>query len=436
MSIKTRTILSYALSIAFLFISILLIFYSKGLVFDFETNKFEETGGIYLKSYPADANIKINGKEYANRSSLFESGTLINNLSEGIYDITLSKDGYNLWKKEAKVSPSMVSVFDKIIMIPNDNIKKISPAADEFYLSDNELIVKNGDKLNFQNTTVFSDKIIELKENGSLVSFNGENYFYNNIFSDDKKININTIFNNLKEKRLKLPGIVAINKILFYTPNDKRFAIRTSNALYILDIEKPSIQLISDKIKNFGINGNEIIWANNEGIFSYNQFFGITSKITDYSKNEESNIIRLKISPDGNFIAILEGNGNLYVFDENNKSFVKIANEINDLEFSHDSESLALIKKTGLIYFYNMNKNKFIRPKTGLNGNIEKIYWYKDNAHIILENNGNLYFLEVDENAPVNLTPIASNIKKFIYDKTNNIIYFNDMKGIYKLETD
>src|SRR3989344_8596314 len=102
MTVKTRRILFYVLFFLFIVFGSALSAYSLGIKLDFRTLSLSGTGGIYLKSEPPDAYIFLDGKQVENQDGLLQSGTLIDNLVENFYHVTVTKNGYFDWEKEVK----------------------------------------------------------------------------------------------------------------------------------------------------------------------------------------------------------------------------------------------------------------------------------------------------------------------------------------------
>jgi hypothetical protein len=89
-----------------------------------------KTGGIYINSNIASAEIYIDGEYYKN-NGLFIKNTLIQELDpEQSYEILFKKEGYNDWRKDITVFESLVTE-SRVLMIPEKiSAKAIYPFVD------------------------------------------------------------------------------------------------------------------------------------------------------------------------------------------------------------------------------------------------------------------------------------------------------------------
>ncbi|HPM38906.1 MAG TPA: hypothetical protein PLF97_00890, partial [Candidatus Pacearchaeota archaeon] len=93
MNKRQRTIFFSAMVIIFLIIGPSIIMYSQGYRFDTKKFQFVETGGLYIKAFPEEAQLYINDK-YINETSFFTKDILVQNLLPDNYNIRVEKDGY------------------------------------------------------------------------------------------------------------------------------------------------------------------------------------------------------------------------------------------------------------------------------------------------------------------------------------------------------
>jgi len=89
-----------------------IILYAWGINFNLNEKTFFDTGGIYLKSIPAKANIYIDGALKGKTSDF------VRRLAPKIYDVKVIKDEYYVWQKNLIVEPGIVTKANNIFLVP------------------------------------------------------------------------------------------------------------------------------------------------------------------------------------------------------------------------------------------------------------------------------------------------------------------------------
>jgi WD40 repeat protein len=413
------------------------VLYSRGYRLDFQNKNLVETGGIYVRSKPADTMIFLDGKQIKSDTGVFNSGTLITDLPSGTYKIELVKDSYHSWAKNALVEPSVVSVFDTIVLVPNNGKEKIAESTDKFYIHNDKMIFEKDNTLLYDNKTIIGNRISAFTDSGSVVSYDIERdqYYLSNIFDLESSLNLNTIFNNLKEAQLNLPGIVPITKIEPYQYNDRKFIIKSRRALYSVDTERLEIKQISPEAKDFVINGNNVLWINDKGIFSYNVVFRNAAQIFTVGAGTSEETIAFSQSQSQEFLAFLKSDGKLTLIDGDEIPKI-IAEDAVSFYFSPDNEILIYISKDNSIFAYFLTDNEKISLISSPSALDEtSISWHNSNRYFFIKDaDKNLRFIEVDNLSPINETVIAPSVKHFFYSQEDSALYFDNGDGIWKLK--
>ncbi len=110
--------LFYAFCIAFLLLGTGTVLYAQGWRFDVNTWSIKKVGGIFIKIYPRNASILLDGIPVQNASWLLQSGTFINNLFPRTYALTLRKEGFHPWTRHITVTPSFVAEVSNAVLVP------------------------------------------------------------------------------------------------------------------------------------------------------------------------------------------------------------------------------------------------------------------------------------------------------------------------------
>ena len=121
MTLRTRRKIFYTLVALFIVIGGGVALYAQGwrLVFaSWDKAHFEKIGGIYIRSYPQDVAIYLNGKSIQNQSGFLSPGTLVSNLLPRSYRLELQSTGYHEWEENAAVEPALVTPFKYAVLVP------------------------------------------------------------------------------------------------------------------------------------------------------------------------------------------------------------------------------------------------------------------------------------------------------------------------------
>lgn len=148
MTKRTRTVLFIICVIFFVSAAPLIIFYSQGYRFDFETKKIVRTGALYFRASPRSAEVYINEK-FREKTSIITSAVLIENLIPKTYKVEIKKDGYYTWQKNLEVKEKQVTEAKNIFLIPkNPNFTFISTSTNEInnIISEIETSATSSDK--------------------------------------------------------------------------------------------------------------------------------------------------------------------------------------------------------------------------------------------------------------------------------------------------
>ncbi|MDO8655231.1 MAG: PEGA domain-containing protein, partial [bacterium] len=117
MTKRTRTALFFSLVLLFCIATPSLILYSLGYRVDWRERKVAQTGGLYVKTEPANAVISINGKEEKKTDFLFGE-LFLDNLLPGTYAVKIEKEGYKPWEKSLPVQEKQVTEAKNVMLFP------------------------------------------------------------------------------------------------------------------------------------------------------------------------------------------------------------------------------------------------------------------------------------------------------------------------------
>ena len=273
MTRRTRRFLFYTLLLIFILGAPLTIFYTAGYSFDWQKMKLIKTGGIYLKSTPAGAEIFLDNKPKN------ATPRLLSRLLPRDYHIAVSKNGFYSWQKTLSVYPQIVTEARNIFLFPkNSKPELVNPLATSTIES---YFIKERDAV----------KIIQAQKIASTTlgwRLKNDNIFY---ISE----------NNLNLYRADLSGSVreqisreSLPENNFYTldTNDQRrfWLLSQANNLYFLDKNDKIFKKLAGGVlgAQFSSDNKKILYFNQNEIFVY---FLDEILIQPYKKANEKKLI-------------------------------------------------------------------------------------------------------------------------------------------------
>ncbi len=435
MSLLKRWILISILSVVFIVSGTVLILFALGNKVNLKTFTIERTGGIYIASTPYDALISLDSRPVENKSGILNSGTLVNNLRSGTYNVAVSENGYYPWEKNIKVNPGLVSVYNSIVLVPKKGgtiintgvpTSSLSSGVSQIDLAGKNLLVKTSDgKLYLEGKEINGSKIVEVSGNGAVITYSllTDSYYLINPNKPHTPVNLSSEFD------IDAAGVLSSNeqitKISFSSINGQYFLVKTNLGLYGLDLSRHSAYLISGRMTDYTSAGNQVYWINKNGINDYNVVFRVYGEIGALP-DDKSGVASFISTPDGDEFFVLYNDGYLFAIVPGQPPQALSSNALS-VYISTNGQDAFYTEPNGTIVEYPLPFGKPVTIKTGLK-NISNISWYYDNAHLFVESGSALYFTEMDNTAdlPLNIVQIAPNAKIYAYDYADNILYFTD----------
>lgn len=431
MTRKTGRFLFAFFVIIFLVVGITAVLYSFGYRINFENLSVQKTGGIYIKTQPRNVIIKIsdqNRKEkiYPDTSSIIQSGTLIQNLLPKTYKVSINKEGYNSYLKTLKVSPSRVSELLNITLIP----KTIVPAP---------LISVRG------------ETIIDSADNAAKFIIQNEKtgiYYLYNTNDPSKALNINALYSNIKKS-------AKIKNIAFIPFKPDSLIIEDSSGLEIFDTTRSTLTLLVKKPVLWTLKNSSIYFVKTSEdiknpipiLSSYNLVFQKETNLIEIPKSTLTGdtFTAIKASSGNDKVALQDELGSLYLFNQTEKNFKKIASNVKSFDFSPSNELLAYLSESGqLNILFLKDYNGEIARKSGDvikldlpdKELIKSVVWHESSFHLLIEYPQEIDFTEVNNLPPLNTYKILNGAGKFFYDLKDNGLFFIKDEKLQKIDFD
>ena len=411
MTKKTRTTLFITCLFLFICATPVAVLYSQGYRFNFEEKKFIQTGGIFFKTQPKQAEIYLDGKLKKKTSFIFGS-LLVSNLIPNKYEVQVKKEGYHSWQKTLEVKERQVTEAKSIVLFPEDvTLDVLTQGVEKLWFSPDQrkIILKENTQNNWALKLYEIDKDLKshLIDNRD-ISTKSSNLLSLEFSEDSKEVTI----------------LVELTESIRYF----KFSLDTFPP--ILTQTAPPSPLPQNIITQKEIN------TDTYALINLGHLYKNQDKLTQtpFPIKQETEY-KLEIFRD--FIFLLE-NEDLYQFDKETQSFEKILEGIQYLKMSPDKNRLACFSNQEIWILFLSDVNGGLQKKAGdkvflirLSGKIDNPFWL--NSHYLIFNMGEVVKItEVDERDRVNIIDIAE-IKnpEIFWNKTDKRLYILSEGNLY-----
>ncbi|NLA08261.1 MAG: hypothetical protein GX873_01005 [Parcubacteria group bacterium] len=475
---KTRRVIFYVAVFVFIIISSLIVAYSWGYRFDKEKRELVLTGGLYLKTNVSKPQIYLDGEFLENATpGLLNSGIFLSNLLPDIHQIEVKKNNYFSWQKNVEVKSQMVTTFFSVVLLPQNplitDIYKIATITTE--TTTPKIITE--DVVDFLPLNNNKEIIVQIKESATTTNaiLKIHNYLNKNTNSSSnsdveiyrqklaKKENLNLIPNlkindsdgneiifDLTKNKIKtyylwqrinpenlinLSSEIAdtfklknpIQKIVFYPNIENKYIVLSGKDLYFIDFDKNEAIKKVTNVLDFFIRDYSLFWLDYNGsVFGYNLILDNSTPLGIIELKKDIAIKKADISH-SNQIALLFDDNVLYLFKAG-EDIEKKENVFN-FSFSPDNRKLAYINDKNELrveFLTDINSGDVLRKKgdniliTKTKNSNEKIGWYSDSEHLIIQSGSKIYFAEIDDRDKINIFEENFDFDNFLLTSNKN----------------
>jgi hypothetical protein len=431
---KWRKRLFYSLIILFILLGAGGVLYAQGWRLDIKSFTAKKVGAIYVRSFPKEAEIYLNGKPIKNKTGIFQAGTLINGLFPKTYKLKLFLPNYYDWQRTVAVQPSLVSEAKYAVLVPREPTAVFVEPLKNFWIINGEVLIqRNNNELVFRNQTLKGEEVIKLTQNPrSVLTIDSKNkeYIWNEL-ENGTSTNLSVLFRKLT-KRTLAPSTITIDpatgaKLIIFNPS----------SLSILDIKKESLLVISTSSAAItGISPSRlwIAWGtfdSRQNVSALNIYDKLSGNTKTISKTLSAKIIKLAWGGD-NRLGLLQDNGEFYLYDSGADKPVPLASDAKDFVFADDGSKVAVLETKSLEVF-SLKTEEYWRFNLSEMGAVKKISWFRDNHHLFIGYPARTIFLDLDDLSQENLITVAKT-GDFDYDSKANRLYFLEDGKLLRLD--
>ena len=394
MNATSRKTLFFIFLALFLIATPMLLLYSQGYRLNLSKTAGQKllvkTGGLFLKIYPKQSEVYINGK-LAEKTDIFFGSSLIENLMPQKYSVEVRKQGYRTWQKTLDIKEKEVTEAKNVVLIPdNPQLEVLTKDLSNYWVS------PDGKKIIFYETATdgWSLKLYDVDKNLKSqligeddIDVSGADLLSLEWTQDSNQVNLTA---GVKEQ-------------------EKSYSLNV--AKLPPQLKKTEIPALPDNTVASERTDDNIYYLDAAGFVYKKDSSGYVSKInqTPLPPVEE---VPFKIWVVNDYVFLRDGDS-LYFFNDVSQQFEKIySGAVTDLKLSPDGRKAVYFTNSEIgVYFL---KEKLDEPKKSAGDNLfvarlsEKIrdcFWM-DSDYLVFVSGGNVKVAETDDRDKINITDV------------------------------
>ncbi|GEM_PF-632538 len=451
MTKNARKGLFYGLSLLFLLLGSATVFYAQGWRFDFETFNMKKVGAIYVRSFPVNASISLNGKPIKNKNGLLDAGTFIGNLFPKNYKLVLKADGYRDWQEHIAIRPSLVSEIKYGVLVPKVPEPVEQKPVKQFWITNQGPIIKNEDNgLTLGDKKLAGDSVVDWTNDSRKIltqTESGKNYFLNDMSKGTTAIiSLNPIIKNLGL------NILTFKKISFDSDDGQKILAVAKNSIIRIDVNNPDYSvlyknpdfspiefstsrswLISSSVDEPSHSALIRFYNRLSGEATTHQLPGSTrSTNSGQASSPQAGATKKIVITNDSLAGILQNDGELYLGHPYQNGIDKLASDVRDFQFSADGDFVAALEHKSLEVFSLKNKEDYWRFNLPNIENVASLEWYRDDNHLFIQYPNAVSFLDLNDRSLENFPTVAES-SATDYNPATNKFYFMKDGGLWSL---
>jgi hypothetical protein len=422
MSQIARRVLFYLLFLLFIVLGIGISFYAQGWRMDLPSFQISKVGGIYVRSYPENAEIFLNGKLIKNQSGFLSRGTLISDLFPKSYVLALRAPGYADWRENATVLPSFVVNHKYAVLAPAQSTSISSTTATSIMAAHGNILIETK-----RGTIMQNGKTIGI---GTLIT----------VSPDTQSIIFRTAKGGYRfwnAANNTTTALVATGTLSIDPYDDNTVIAANTSGITLLNMSDGT----SDRIMHAStskIDATSIATSPYTIAWTMTTTGSETSSIILYSRSAQ-NILDDDIAIKGsvqklawitnNILGILMKDGEFYLYHTDQQVLQKTADDVKDFSATSDGSRIATLEKESFEVFTLNDPEGYYRFNLPNIASAEKNIWYHDDDHLFIVYPDHTSLLDLQDASLANFTTVAEGMSAS-YDPDMNALYLIDPHGL------
>lgn len=408
------------------------IFYAQGYRLNLSPLGIEKIGAIYVKSFPGNASVFLDGKPAGKTFHFFgtgflflQGGTLVNGLFPGKYVLSLKMEGYEDWKQTMEVKPALVSEAKYAVLTPKTSVMAATTSVSDFWIAGGSAVAQTPyGALKSSGQTLPGTKVLDQGEDGRvLVSDKNNNLFEINL-TNGSTVNVTAL--------MRANGIAGRQFLKIVLDQGENGLLLTGGRnVYVLNLDSGMLQVVS----RVSSPPNTIAYAAaSPALIASSEYDAVKniSLISVYDKNFQSTSTyalpltgkTVKMDWKGNQLGVLQSDGSLFFGDPRRDNGLSgIASDALSFSFT-DNLDLVAVRETSAFEVISLsgNQDDYARFSLPQPDRIQNIFWYSDGHHLFVSYPEKTMFLDTNDRNLEHFAEVGSAGAKYM--RSTNELYF------------
>lgn len=420
----------------------LLILYGQGYNFNLAKQKIEQTGIVYIKTYPRSVEIYLNDQLLSNSTPY-----RIKRLPAGEYQIQIKKSGFYTWQKKITVESGKTTFLEDIVLYAQKEPKPFS----------------NFQLISYQVSNANNVLFLVRKDNNTQLLY--LDLAFNQLkkvrsWNNDEKISLLSwspnerkyIYNeNGKLFWSSLDGLSAAKDITVFQKYlavfnwheyaDSKLYTLDQNKLLLIDLVNKQIETISNQTKATISFQNKLYLINENNQNKYK----VTLSAAPINSDSDQIILpyteQITVIDNGPVLSFLDSSNNfLYLIEvplKNNSINYKLFPYVKAAQWYAPQRDKILYWNDNEIQIYYWDKKQSQNVYRSSDA-IKNVRWHPNGTYIFFYENNSIRLSELDERSQKNVINIGQgkDIENyFINNKGDMLFYYHpDTQNFYSLE--
>lgn len=434
-----RKIILWFLVFLFVVIGGVVIFYAQGYRLNFSPLGVQKIGAIYVRSFPRDADVYLDGKMVKRTNHIFGSsffflqgGTLMNDLFPKKYSLSLKWNDYEDWNQTLEVRPSLVTEIKYAVLAPKISSTVSTSSITGFWTIGNHILSQSSSgALKFSPGVIPGSKVLDENADGRVLTSDKNGVLFESNLNNGSTVNVTYL--------LAANGVSSgqFSKIILDQGANSLLLLGGRNA-YTLNLDSGALVIAERLSSSAAVLANTASSPSLVAVSEYNAVRNY-STIFIFDKNSQSTSTyaaplagrTIQMEFKNNRLGLIQSDGSFFYGDpRSTNGLLKLASDARTFKLS-DNLEIAAVREGNAMEIIPLagNTEDYARLLPPDPQGIRDLIWYSDGHHLFLSYADKVLFMDTEDEHLEHLYQVGAPGAKYMAG--TNELYFLD-GGILK----